>query len=372
VGDIILAPPRPSSGFYPETFAPIDVAKIRRELIEYHSGTLGVRMAASMAAIGRQNVLPAAASYEEAGRIICANEVARLRAASLYFITAETVALVGAAYDGYPDIPAQFVDPPSEAGFVLFGAPLLARPISAFDARRNHAKAQAVGIPTVGFDDPIYVVGAVWAPFAPDNWRGAAGYWVSFYAERGQMARYWDADALAAGMGVMPRITPENEVAWQCLPADGPARGKTERNYVLPDDRGGTASWGRALSCLWAMMRQEHIVQSDDVRMPKTERKRHTREGWSDPRDVVVVSYRRTVREEEAQVNAALAAGPPRRRGAGRDDGSSWYRVRFPVAAHWRNQWYPSEGVHRPKRIAATWKGPQDAPVKLRDRVNLF
>ncbi len=374
VGDIVIAPrERAPSGYYPEQFTPLDVAKLRRELIDYHSSPFGIRMQASLAASGRQLAIPEAHSYEDAARIMCGHEVARLRNASLYYITAETVELVGAAYDGYPDVPALLTDPPSECGFAVFGAPLLARPISRHDAAKMREQAAALRLDTSHAADPIYVVGAVWGPFAPDNWAGGSGYWVSFYAARSQLARSFDEHVRPDADMYLPRITPENEVAWQCLPASGPRPGKTEASYVLPDDRGSTGGWSRVLSCLWAMMRQEHIVQADAEHVPKTERKRHTREGWSDPREVVVVSYRRTVRAEEQEVNAALAAGATSRTQRGqRADGESWYKVRFPVAAHWRNQWYPSEGVHRPKRIPAAWKGPKDAPVKLRERVNLF
>jgi len=301
--------------------------------------------------------------------LLCGHEVARLREASLYYISAETVQLIGAAYDGFPAVPARITDPPSECGFAVFGAPLLCRPVSQQDAAAQRATALAHGIDPTGADDPIYVVAAAWGPFEPDGWAGTPGIWVSFYSARGQMTRFWDSGQLA-GAAVLPRVNAENETAWQCLPPTGPAAGKTEADYTLPDDRGGTGGWGRVLTCLWAMMAQEHIVESTGVHVPKTERKRHTREGWSDPREVVLVQYRRSVRAQEDEVNAALAAAGGSSKRARRD--GEWYTVRFPVSAHWRNQWYPSEGVHRVRRIPASWKGPEDAPVKVRERVQLF
>ncbi len=377
MADFTLAPTLPSpGGFYvPETFTPVDAAKLRRELIEHHTSPLGVQLQELMCAQGRQVMMPEAPTYADAARILCGSEAARLAAARLYFIAAETVRLVAAAYEGYPDVPSLPSDPPSESGFVVFGSPLLARPVSVGDVAAQRLTARRAGVSEKGIGDPVYVVAASWGPFAPDNWANAPGIWVSFYACRSQIALTLEADTARRG-GSAPmtaRLTPENETAWQCMPAQLPP-GKTEADYVLPDDRSGTAGWARALSCLWAMMRQEHIVASDPVQVPKTERKRHTREGYSDPRDVIVVNYRRHVREEEAEVNAALAAagapGGPRR--GARAEGESWYKVRFPVSAHWRNQWYPSEGRHRLKRIPASWKGPADAPVKIRDRVELF
>jgi hypothetical protein len=34
------------------------------------------------------------------------------------------------------------------------------------------------------------------------------------------------------------------------------------------------------------------------------------------------------------------------------------------VRGHWRNQWYPSQGVHKPKFIESYCKGPDDKPLK--------
>lgn len=42
---------------------------------------------------------------------------------------------------------------------------------------------------------------------------------------------------------------------------------------------------------------------------------------------------------------------------------------RWLVSGHWRNQWYPSEGVHRPIWIDAFVKGPSDAPLLVRPTV---
>jgi hypothetical protein len=41
------------------------------------------------------------------------------------------------------------------------------------------------------------------------------------------------------------------------------------------------------------------------------------------------------------------------------------YSCRFLVRGHWRNQWHPSDGSHRPKWVVPHWKGPADAPVKI-------
>lgn len=363
--DITVAPRRVPGRWWPEAFAPADVALIRRELIDYHSSVDGIRTQAAMCAAGRQALLPAVSGPEAQARVLCAAEVARLRAARLFYVNAETVELIGAAYDSYPSVPSLAHDPPGECGFVVFGAPLLCRPIDADEYATQRAVGEAMphlsGAVSAG--DPVYVVAAAWGPFTPPAWRGTPGIWVSFYASRSQITRFWTAEQRASEIARMPPVTPENEAAWQTLPEVLPP-GKTERDYTLPDDRGGTAGWGRLLTCVWHLMRQGHLVQSEAQRVPRAERRRHERQGLGDPGDVVVVSYRRAVREEAESAGAALAAGA-----AGR---GSHYSVRFPVSPHWRNQWYPRSGEHRPKYIPAHWKGPADGPVLIRDRVNVF
>lgn len=47
------------------------------------------------------------------------------------------------------------------------------------------------------------------------------------------------------------------------------------------------------------------------------------------------------------------------------------WRWQWTVRGHWRNQYYPSEGVHRDKFIEAYVKGPEDKPMKP-DTIKLF
>ncbi|MEV6871666.1 hypothetical protein [Amycolatopsis sp. NPDC051128] len=39
---------------------------------------------------------------------------------------------------------------------------------------------------------------------------------------------------------------------------------------------------------------------------------------------------------------------------------------------HWRNQWYPLRGEHRPVWINPHVKGPQDAPLRTGDTVHVL
>jgi hypothetical protein len=49
--------------------------------------------------------------------------------------------------------------------------------------------------------------------------------------------------------------------------------------------------------------------------------------------------------------------------------GSVDWSHRWVVGSHWRSQWYPSTGEHRPKLIEAFVKGPSDKPLIVRETV---
>lgn len=48
------------------------------------------------------------------------------------------------------------------------------------------------------------------------------------------------------------------------------------------------------------------------------------------------------------------------------------WAVRWLVRAHWRRQWYPSLGTHKPLLIAEHVKGPEDRPLRVTSRVWSF
>jgi hypothetical protein len=55
-----------------------------------------------------------------------------------------------------------------------------------------------------------------------------------------------------------------------------------------------------------------------------------------------------------------LAEGPTK---LSPTDGVDW-SCRWVVSAHWRQQYYPSTGDHRPVLVLPYMKGPQDRPLK--------
>jgi hypothetical protein len=105
------------------------------------------------------------------------------------------------------------------------------------------------------------------------------------------------------------------------------------------------------LAALWRFVREPYV--SDDAeRASRPVAKRASRAGV-EPSPLRVVRLRRRAGEHP------VGSGSQR----------SAYSHRFIVSGHWRNQWYPSLGDHRPRYIAPYVKGPDEAPVMVRDTI---
>jgi hypothetical protein len=63
---------------------------------------------------------------------------------------------------------------------------------------------------------------------------------------------------------------------------------------------------------------------------------------------------------------------PPAAQAGEEKDSGRVYRHSWVVRGHWRRQWYPSRGEHRPLWIAPHLAGPDDAPLIGGDRVNVL
>lgn len=80
----------------------------------------------------------------------------------------------------------------------------------------------------------------------------------------------------------------------------------------------------------------------------RASRRRAEREGREIPPWIRVITLRRL---EEAREKATAS-------------GDINWRWQWEVRGHWRNQWYESEGIHKPKFIEAYIKGPEGKPLK--------
>jgi hypothetical protein len=103
----------------------------------------------------------------------------------------------------------------------------------------------------------------------------------------------------------------------------------------------------RPIQCLLRLM-QQTITTRESAPPSKPFRKRWAKAGMGEQREVVVVRLRRPdSRDPEAHRQV------------------EWDH-RWLVSGHWRNQWFPSSGMHRQVWISPYIKGPDDLPLVVR------
>jgi hypothetical protein len=106
----------------------------------------------------------------------------------------------------------------------------------------------------------------------------------------------------------------------------------------------------RLLATFWALASQRIVVETRERPYSRQVARQAAREGHILP-EVRVIRLRE-----------------PATRGRGAGSDVEWSH-RWVVGRHWRNQWYPASGQHRPKLIEAYVKGPEDKPLKVRETV---
>lgn len=112
----------------------------------------------------------------------------------------------------------------------------------------------------------------------------------------------------------------------------------------------GAAWWWRIVQTTFRLM-QQRISHKTVSRPDRATRREAKKLGIEDEREVVVVQLRREAGE--------------RHEPTGKD--VPWSH-RWIVSGHWRNQPYPSEGIHRQIWISPHVKGPEDKPLIVRPR----
>jgi hypothetical protein len=110
------------------------------------------------------------------------------------------------------------------------------------------------------------------------------------------------------------------------------------------------ADWITYLRVLHRLM-AERIVSPSRRRTSRPVWREAKRRGMPEVKDVIVVELRRVSVKHDAEA------------------GEAHYSHRFMVRGHWRDQWYPSLGIHRQKWISPYIKGPDDGDFIEKDRV---
>jgi len=117
-------------------------------------------------------------------------------------------------------------------------------------------------------------------------------------------------------------------------------------SWFWDSDSHRTKRFEKRMMALFRLIQQGNIMDEARTKAPRHLVDRAKKLGQPKPKAVRVISLRR-------------------REGSGRSNGATdrTYFHQWYVRGHWRNQWYPSRGVHRPVWISPHLKGPDDAPV---------
>jgi hypothetical protein len=247
------------------------------------------------------------------------------RKAELYWVSPEMTDVITTLAPGIPDTLPQ---PPVPHALVMF-----AKSIPGTDAEDGS------NIYTSAFlwsDIDLYKIGPCIA-MESYAWRDWVGLYRGLDDEGQQLFREIYPNRLMPTGGSewpMGALTSEFDTA--------PAEDDLQRQSMVEDRR--------LLSTFWALASQKIVIESRH-QPSRAERRAAQREGR--PLDEV-----RVIRLREPATRSRGDAGSD----------VEWSH-RWIVGKHWRNQWYPASGQHRPKLIEAYQKGPADKPLVLRETV---
>jgi len=268
-------------------------------------------------------------------------ELSKLPIAAPFYVTEEMTDLLIHAAMTFPETEFRPMDLPLEAGFVVF------------------AKA----IPTID----IHLKPTPWRAFSWGTTRDHNGLWgvhLAMYDHRQDRENgAYAADEADIGLrDILPTLGLSHETPWafgtshmaESLPAtefnedmDVPEEAQISGQAMMATIH---AFW---LLC-WQRVGVPHVERASRGVRRRIER---TYPGRPIP-DVRVITLRRPKVPTHAEVD------PDQR---GRE-----YSHRFWVNGHWRKQWYPSEGRHKPRYIEGYVKGPEDKPFHGKDDVYLW
>jgi len=114
----------------------------------------------------------------------------------------------------------------------------------------------------------------------------------------------------------------------------------------------------RLLAALWTLLAQEGLATTTTHVVPRQERRRAERAGVSAPSNVQVVTLRK--------LHRTRPEGEP-------EEHHERYSHRWTVTGHWRNQPVgPGRSERRLTWVRPHVKGPEDAPLVVKERVNAW
>lgn len=232
------------------------------------------------------------------------------RQADPIYIDREMMPLIRAAIPGFEPEPLIPSDLPTLAGFLLLPEPILVDEIGGQIAVRAYLWSS----------DPFFTM-------------AGPGVWVTTYKHRGDLDDWPELwHELPTGIGWhLSRVWP-----WVY-----------GENYPEP----GMREHAQVLQCILRLMAQTITVRS--AARPSAPFRRRWEKADLPQRDVVVIRLRR-----------------PKAHPSGDHRDVDWTH-RWIVGGHWRQQWYPSLGMHRQVWISPYVKGPESKPLVVR-RLHAF
>jgi hypothetical protein len=243
-----------------------------------------------------------------------------------------------AAAPGMPPFRPTPRDLPSPYGLIYFASPF---------AQANEIPVASLAVHDDGTIQEIkpgqfQVAACAWGPHDYQGLWPHGGTWFSFYT------------LVAERPAGMPPLRLDNEcvVGAHC---DHPNADELLAEVVNSE---GTAAWMHLILTAFRLMATSRAARVTEQGAVRPMRRRAARAGVTRP---------------DAPVRLVdVTARPGAERTPVEAESGRTYRVRWLVQGHWRNQWYPASETHRPRYIDAYVKGPEGAPLQVKDTVNVW
>lgn len=370
----------------------------RASMIEYLGTLMAKRIMREAIHAGHSTLLPMVPGLDASvgaigAELLHRSEAARLQRARLYYATPDMTALALAAAKTPPTEAVTLDRPPSPYGLIVFGEPIGGYEMTASKVLAG-TRAHQPGADAI-VTTPI--VAASWSPWHPRSitvdggnrvrwqYRGAGrcgflpddfnGIWVTFYSPRGSFSalapgtvvgKQYDGSAMTAGQVESRRMMSGPVLGWdnEMVMKEG---GKFEE--PKPDTN---ASWAITVYTAWQLMAQKggEWTETETLIRSRSGVKRDMHSGITGSSDVELVDVHAQKR--------------PSRSAAARDAAHSTghrephYSCRFPVDPYRRNTCLNTRAhadggcTHEDRIVPGHIKGPEGAPLRVRDRVNLW
>lgn len=287
-----------------------------------------------------------------AARQLAEDERRRLAAASLYWVSPHMTELTRAAAPGMPPFRPTIADLPAPYGLIYFAAPFALAEETPVADLAVFSDGSTAAVPGGAFQ----VCAATWGPWDYQGMWPHGGTWFTFYTARPPRETDGLDEAAAAALRGLPPLRLDNE----CVIAAHSLSSGAENDEIadLVQQGTGTITWVHLLLCAFRLMATSRTASVSPWRPMRAVRRRAARAQVDRP-------------DEPVQL-VDVTARPRSERGQSAGESGRSYRVRWLVEGHWRRQWYPASGVHRPRYIDTYVKGPEDAPLQLKEKVHVW